>query len=197
MKLIKTIFLCFITLSLVTGCSNQKQEDTKTKDQTPKQNTEQTSDINSETKKADVKENSSSQQQETKTEPTEKNENPSESKTSESNLEQQLMMMKEGAALIKGNDCLTCHKVDQKLVGPAYQEVAKKYFSEFQNETGIIQTLAEKVIKGGNKNWGLAMMVPHPNLSEDDAKKMVVYILSLADEKAQAEKQKRKAEGTW
>jgi cytochrome c len=80
-----------------------------------------------------------------------------------------------GLALIEKNDCLTCHKVDQKIVGPAYQDVANKYTSS----PAVIDTLANKVIKGGSGNWGTIAMSPHPSLSEADAQEMVKYILSL------------------
>lgn len=80
-----------------------------------------------------------------------------------------------GLALIKKNDCLTCHKVDQKVIGPAYQDVANKYSSS----PAVIDTLANKVIKGGSGNWGSIAMSPHPTLSEADAQEMVKYILSL------------------
>ena len=80
-----------------------------------------------------------------------------------------------GLALIKKNDCLTCHKVDQKVVGPAYQDVANKYTSS----PAVIDTLANKVIKGGSGNWGTIAMSPHPSLSEADAQEMIKYILSL------------------
>src|ERR1700754_4098924 len=80
-----------------------------------------------------------------------------------------------GLALIKKNDCLTCHKVDQKVVGPAYQDVANKYTAS----DAVIDTLANKIIKGGSGNWGTIAMSPHPSLASDDAKEMVKYILSL------------------
>jgi cytochrome c len=80
-----------------------------------------------------------------------------------------------GEELIKKSDCLTCHKVDVKLIGPAYQEVAAKYPATDAN----IEMLAGKIIKGGGGVWGDIPMPPHPALSTDDAKEMVRYILSL------------------
>ena len=82
---------------------------------------------------------------------------------------------KDGKALIEGSDCRTCHKDDSKLIGPAYQEVAKKYESNEKN----IKMLAEKVLKGGQGNWGEIPMAGHPNLSVEDASAMVEYILSM------------------
>ena len=80
-----------------------------------------------------------------------------------------------GAALIEKNDCLTCHKLDQKVIGPAYTDVANKYTAS----PAVIDTLANKIIKGGSGNWGNIAMSPHPNLSMTDARDMVKYILSL------------------
>ncbi|MEJ7778839.1 MAG: c-type cytochrome [Daejeonella sp.] len=80
-----------------------------------------------------------------------------------------------GEELIKQSDCLTCHKVDVKIIGPAYQEVAAKYPPTTEN----IDMLAGKVIKGGAGVWGDIPMAPHPSISNDDAKEMVKYILSL------------------
>jgi cytochrome c len=80
-----------------------------------------------------------------------------------------------GAALIEQKDCKTCHKVDVKLVGPAYKEVAAKYEATDAN----INMLVDKVISGGSGHWGEVAMLPHPDLPKDDAKEMVKYILSL------------------
>lgn len=82
---------------------------------------------------------------------------------------------KDGKALIEGSDCRTCHKDDSKLIGPAYQDVAKKYESNEKN----IKMLAEKILKGGQGNWGEIPMAGHPNLSIEDASAMVEYILSM------------------
>jgi cytochrome c len=82
---------------------------------------------------------------------------------------------KDGKALIEASDCRTCHKDDSKLIGPAYQEVAKKY----ENNEANLKMLAEKIIKGGQGNWGEIPMAGHPNVSEEDASAMVEYILSM------------------
>lgn len=80
-----------------------------------------------------------------------------------------------GAGLIAQSDCLTCHKVDMKVVGPAYKEVAAKYEASEAN----IEMLADKIISGGSGHWGEIPMQAHPNVSKDDAKEMVKYILAL------------------
>ncbi len=80
-----------------------------------------------------------------------------------------------GGKLISASDCLTCHKVDSKVIGPSYADVAAKYPATDAN----IDTLANKVIKGGSGHWGATPMTGHPAISMDDAKTMVKYILSL------------------
>lgn len=82
---------------------------------------------------------------------------------------------KAGLALVAKYDCLTCHKVSEKLTGPAYVDVANKYADNEAN----IKMLAEKVIKGGSGNWGQVAMIAHPQVSEADAEQMVKYILLL------------------
>jgi cytochrome c len=83
---------------------------------------------------------------------------------------------KAGLALITKSDCLTCHKVDETLTGPPYREVAKKYAD--MPDT-IITHLAKKIISGGTGVWGEIVMLPHPAISQEDAEKMVKYILLL------------------
>ncbi len=83
--------------------------------------------------------------------------------------------IKKGQALISKSDCLACHKVEEKLLGPSYKDVANKY----PNNAATIAQLADKIKKGGSGVWGAIPMSPHPALSDDDAKAMVKYILSL------------------
>jgi len=80
-----------------------------------------------------------------------------------------------GEVLIGYSDCYICHKKDERSVGPAFQDIAKRYPA---NEV-YIEMLAQKVIRGGNRSWGYAVMDPHPKLSIEDAKLMVSYILSF------------------
>ncbi|HCL04990.1 MAG TPA: cytochrome c class I [Chitinophagaceae bacterium] len=80
-----------------------------------------------------------------------------------------------GLELIGKSDCLTCHKVGDKLIGPSYKEVAAKYENTEEN----ITMLAGKIIKGGQGVWGSVPMTAHPAVTEDDAKAMVKYIFLL------------------
>ena len=77
-------------------------------------------------------------------------------------------------ALVKAKGCTACHANEKKLVGPPYKEVAKKY----KGDAGAAAKLAEKVVKGGQGVWGPIPMPPN-KVTDDEAKKMVAYILAL------------------
>lgn len=77
--------------------------------------------------------------------------------------------------LIGKSGCTTCHKINEKLTGPAYTDVAKKY----ANTPANVDTLVNKVIKGGSGNWGDVPMTAHTDLPREDIETMVKYILTL------------------
>nr|WP_315163596.1 c-type cytochrome [uncultured Flavobacterium sp.] len=81
----------------------------------------------------------------------------------------------EGEKLIAKSDCVGCHKLDKKLIGPSYLDIAKKYPSNEKN----VAYLSGKIIKGGSGVWGTIPMAAHTSLKKDDAKSMAKYILSL------------------
>lgn len=89
----------------------------------------------------------------------------------------------EGKALVEGSDCRACHTNDQRLIGPAYKEVAERY----QNDPDVVEKLAVKIIEGGSGNWGDMVMAPHPQFSTEDAGKMVQYIMTLGGPEAAPE----------
>lgn len=93
----------------------------------------------------------------------------------EENDEQSSGGNEKGRELISKSDCLTCHKENDRLIGPAYAEVAKKY----ENNAKNIEYLAGKIIEGGSGVWGEIPMTPHPDLSKDDAAEMAKYVLSI------------------
>jgi cytochrome c len=86
-----------------------------------------------------------------------------------------LVHIKNGELLISKSDCFACHKPQEKLLGPSYKEIAEKYEKTKAN----IEYLAGKVKVGGSGVWGAIPMSPHPSLSDDDARDMILYILSL------------------
>lgn len=83
-----------------------------------------------------------------------------------------------GEVLIAYSDCYTCHKEDKRSMGPAFIDIAKRY----PVQRVYIDMLAQKVISGGSGVWGHAVMSPHLKVSNEDAKIMVNYILSLKEE---------------
>lgn len=80
-----------------------------------------------------------------------------------------------GELLIAKSDCIGCHHKENKIIGPSYQAIADKYPSTEEN----VALLADKIINGGKGVWGPVAMTPHAKITEDDAKQMVTYILSL------------------
>ena len=78
--------------------------------------------------------------------------------------------------LAKKNNCMACHQVDKKLVGPSYQDVAKKYAGDKAAEA----KLADKVKKGGSGVWGPVPMAPNPQVSDADIKTLVKWVLAGA-----------------
>ncbi|WP_264564214.1 c-type cytochrome [Flavobacterium sp. N3904] len=81
----------------------------------------------------------------------------------------------EGEKIMAKQDCATCHKIDKKVIGPSFLDIAKKYPMNDKN----INYLSDKIIKGGSGVWGSIPMAAHASLKKDDAKKIAKYILSL------------------
>ncbi|GAA6140765.1 c-type cytochrome [Hydrogenophaga sp. 5NK40-0174] len=78
-------------------------------------------------------------------------------------------------ALAKAKNCMACHAVDKKLVGPSYQDVAKKYAGDAK----AADMLAAKIIKGGSGVWGAIPMPANAQVNEAEAKKLAAWVLSL------------------
>ncbi len=81
-----------------------------------------------------------------------------------------------GKNLMLSLDCKSCHKINEKSIGPAYQAVSERY----QKNPDAVTHLVQKMIKGGSGVWGEAAMPAHPNLTENDAREIVDWVLSLA-----------------
>jgi cytochrome c len=79
-------------------------------------------------------------------------------------------------AMAQKYNCVACHAVDKKLVGPAYQDVAKKYAGQKDAEAKLI----EKVRKGGTGVWGPVPMPPNTAPSDADIKTLVEWVLKGA-----------------
>lgn len=77
--------------------------------------------------------------------------------------------------LAQKKNCMACHALDKKLVGPAYKEVAAKY----AGQKDAVDKLAQKVIKGGSGVWGPVPMPANAQVSEAEAKQLVQWIMTV------------------
>ena len=75
----------------------------------------------------------------------------------------------------KQKNCLACHAVDRKVLGPAFKDVAAKY----TGQPGAVDKLAAKVIAGGSGVWGPVPMPPNPQVDPAEAKQLVGWLLTL------------------
>lgn len=76
--------------------------------------------------------------------------------------------------LATAKNCMACHAMDKKLVGPSYKDVAAKY----AGQKDASDKLAAKVMKGGAGVWGPVPMPANPQVSADEAKKLVAWVLA-------------------
>jgi cytochrome c len=77
-------------------------------------------------------------------------------------------------ALATSKNCMSCHAVDRKVLGPSFKDVAAKY----KDNKGAADLLATKIIKGGAGVWGPVPMPANTQVSEADAKKLAAWVLS-------------------
>jgi cytochrome c len=78
-------------------------------------------------------------------------------------------------ALATSKNCMACHALDKKLVGPAYKDVAAKY----AGQKDAVDKLAVKIMKGGSGVWGPVPMPANTQVNEAEAKKLAAWVLSL------------------
>jgi cytochrome c len=77
-------------------------------------------------------------------------------------------------ALATSKNCMACHAMDKKLVGPSYKDVAKKY----TGQKDAADKLTTKIMKGGSGAWGAIPMPANPQVNEADAKKLAAWVLA-------------------
>ena len=80
-----------------------------------------------------------------------------------------------GPQLAAQRNCLACHAVDRRVLGPAYQDVADRY----AGQPDAAPRLARKIVTGGTGVWGRLVMPANPQVSEAEARQLVQWILSL------------------
>ena len=85
------------------------------------------------------------------------------------------MQAQASEALARKNNCLGCHAVGTKLVGPAYKDVAAKYAGQADAQAALVQSIRN----GSVGKWSELPMPAHPKLSEADAKKLAAWVLGL------------------
>lgn len=78
-------------------------------------------------------------------------------------------------ALATAKNCMACHALDKKVVGPAYKDVAKKYAGNAKAQ----DMLVAKVMKGGAGVWGPVPMPANSQVNEAEAKKLVAWVLAM------------------
>ena len=78
------------------------------------------------------------------------------------------------ADLAKSKNCMSCHAVANKILGPAYKDVAAKYAGQKDAE----DKLTQKILKGGSGVWGAVPMPANPQVSETEARTLVKWVLS-------------------
>lgn len=77
-------------------------------------------------------------------------------------------------ALATAKNCMSCHAVDKKLVGPSYKDVARKY----AGQKDATDKLAAKILKGGSGVWGPVPMPANPQVSDAESKKLAAWVMS-------------------
>lgn len=77
-------------------------------------------------------------------------------------------------ALATSKNCMSCHAVDRKVLGPSFKDVAAKY----KDSKGAADMLAAKIVKGGSGVWGPVPMPANNQVNEADAKKLAAWVLS-------------------
>lgn len=83
--------------------------------------------------------------------------------------------VEKGLEIAAKSDCATCHKIEEKNIGPAWRDVANKYAGA---DTAVAY-LSKKIIDGGAGVWGEVPMAAHPTFSQADAEAVAKYVLSL------------------
>jgi len=78
-------------------------------------------------------------------------------------------------ALATSKNCMACHAVDKKVVGPAYKDVAAKY----AGQKDAVDKLSAKILKGGSGVWGPVPMPANTQVNEAEAKKLAAWVLTL------------------
>ncbi len=77
-------------------------------------------------------------------------------------------------ALATSKNCMSCHAVERKVLGPSYKDVAAKY----KDDKGAVDMLATKIMKGGSGVWGPVPMPANKQVTDAEAKQLAAWVLS-------------------
>ena len=81
----------------------------------------------------------------------------------------------EGRVLVEGSDCMRCHGMERRYVGPSFRQIAGRY----RERAGAAAYLARKIRDGGAGEWGRALMPRHPQITEAQSLQMARWLLDL------------------
>ena len=77
-------------------------------------------------------------------------------------------------ALASARNCMSCHAMERKVVGPSFKEIAARY----ANDKGAADRLAGKIVRGGGGAWGAVAMPANPQVTPDEAKRLAAWVLN-------------------
>jgi len=77
-------------------------------------------------------------------------------------------------ALANARNCMSCHAMERKVVGPSFKEIAARY----ANDKGAADRLASKIVRGGGGAWGAVAMPANPQVTPDEAKRLAAWVLA-------------------
>jgi len=84
----------------------------------------------------------------------------------------------DGLALARARQCLACHQIDQKRVGPSFLLIRARFLGDL----AAIPYLAQSIRQGGRGRWGVVPMPSQPQVNQAEAEKLAQWILRLVPE---------------
>lgn len=77
--------------------------------------------------------------------------------------------------LARQKNCMNCHAIERKVVGPSFRDVARRYAGKPE----VAAMLANKIIKGGGGAWGPVPMAANPQLKPEEARRLAEWVLTV------------------
>ena len=79
-------------------------------------------------------------------------------------------------SILQQNNCLACHQVDRRIVGPSYQQIAEKY----QDDPNAAKQLAQAIQQGSQGEWGGVPMPPNLKIKDEDLNTIIDWLMNGA-----------------